>query len=229
MKKRVSKILWYGSDVNPDGSPIIPDVSPNIERNLEGLNEGEIYIHNEDSNPFIFIRTNKNRVVAIGGANLDELFKIFLRKDKSDSTNYLLRLLGGATIEKGLVVRIPKQTPATSQSGIVEEDENLIIEEDEDAVMEIAESSGELSFGELSNVNSSVDTAPVGSLPVKGENEWSYVAPSLFSGSIDEDNMLIPVFDKRIQQMVFVPISVIKGGVTPPSSGFPYTFSFALV
>ncbi|WP_196065245.1 hypothetical protein [Bacteroides cellulosilyticus] len=229
MKKRVSKILWYGSDVNPDGSPIIPDVSPNIERNLEGLNEGEIYIHNEDSNPFIFIRTNKNRVVAIGGANLDELFKIFLRKDKSDSTNYLLRLLGGATIEKGLVVRIPKQTPATSQSGIVEEDENLIIEEDEDAVMEIAESSEELSFGELSNVNSSVDTAPVGSLPVKGENEWSYVAPSLFSGSIDEDNMLIPVFDKRIQQMVFVPISVIKGGVTPPSSGFPYTFSFALV
>lgn len=229
MKKRVSKILWYGSDVNPDGSPIIPDVSPNIERNLEGLNEGEIYIHNEDSNPFIFIRTNKNRVVAIGGANLDELFKIFLRKDKSDSTNYLLRLLGGATIEKGLVVRIPKQTPATSQSDIVEEDENLIIEEDEDAVMEIAESSEELSFGELSNVNSSVDTAPVGSLPVKGENEWSYVAPSLFSGSIDEDNMLIPVFDKRIQQMVFVPISVIKGGVTPPSSGFPYTFSFALV
>ena len=221
MKKRVSKILWYGSDVNPDGSPIIPDVSPNIERNLEGLNEGEIYIHKEDSNPFIFIRTNKNRVVAIGGANLDELFKIFLRKDKSDSTNYLLRLLGGATIEKGLVVRIPKQTPATSQSGIVEEDE--------DAVMEIAESSEELSFGELSNVNSSVDTAPVGSLPVKGENEWSYVAPSLFSGSIDEDNMLIPVFDKRIQQMVFVPISVIKGGVTPPSSGFPYTFSFALV
>lgn len=154
---------------------------------------------------------------------------MFLRRDKSDSTNYLLRLLGGATIEKGLVVRIPKQTPATSQSGIVEEDENLIIEEDEDAVMEIAESSEELSFGELSNVNSSVDTAPVGSLPVKGENEWSYVAPSLFSGSIDEDNMLIPVFDKRIQQMVFVPISVIKGGVTPPSSGFPYTFSFALV
>lgn len=229
MKKRISKILWYGSDVNPDGSPVVPDVSPSLEKNLEGLNEGEIYIHNEDSNPFIFIRTNKNRVVAIGGANLDELFKIFLRKDKSDSTNYLLRLLGGATIEKGLVVRIPKQTPATSQSGIVEEDENLIIEEDEDAVMEIAESSEELSFGELSNVNSSVDTAPVGSLPVKGENEWSYVAPSLFSGSIDEDNMLIPVFDKRIQQMVFVPISVIKGGVTPPSSGFPYTFSFALV
>lgn len=101
-EKRVSKILWYGSDVNPDGSPIIPDVSPNIERNLEGLNEGEIYIHNEDSNPFIFIRTNKNRVVAIGGANLDELFKIFLRKDKSDSTNYLLRLLGGIEVGEAI-------------------------------------------------------------------------------------------------------------------------------
>ena len=181
---------------------------------------GGVYvIGTNDSTP----ASNRNVFSALKSLSM------FLRRDKSDSTNYLLRLLGGATIEKGLVVRIPKQTPATSQSGIVEEDENLIIEEDEDAVMEIAESSEELSFGELSNVNSSVDTAPVGSLPVKGENEWSYVAPSLFSGSIDEDNMLIPVFDKRIQQMVFVPISVIKGGVTPPSSGFPYTFSFALV
>lgn len=160
---------------------------------------------------------------------LREIAKNALSRLENDEAAGHIKFHKGATIEKGLVVRIPKQTPATSQSGIVEEDENLIIEEDEDVVMEIAESSGELSFGELSNVNSSVDTAPVGSLPVKGENEWSYVAPSLFSGSIDEDNMLIPVFDKRIQQMVFVPISVIKGGVTPPSSGFPYTFSFALV
>lgn len=160
---------------------------------------------------------------------LREIAKNALSRLENDEAAGHIKFHKGATIEKGLVVRIPKQTPATSQSGIVEEDENLIIEEDEDAVMEIAESSEELSFGELSNVNSSVDTAPVGSLPVKGENEWSYVAPSLFSGSIDEDNMLIPVFDKRIQQMVFVPISVIKGGVTPPSSGFPYTFSFALV
>ena len=38
MKKRISKILWYGSDVNPDGSPVVPDVSPSLEKNLEGLN-----------------------------------------------------------------------------------------------------------------------------------------------------------------------------------------------
>ena len=137
----------------------------------------------------------------------------------------------GETVENGLIVRLPKQdTPAALMSCLLEENEDAIAEEDEDALMEIAPAEiSDLSFGGLSNVNSSVDSAPVGSLPVKGENEWSYVAPSLFSGSIDEDNMLIPVFDKRIQQMVFVPISVIKGGVTPPSSGFPYTFSFALV
>lgn len=231
MKKRVSKILWYGSDINPDGSPVIPNVSPSIEKNLEGLNEGEIYIHNEDSNPFIFIRTNKNRIVAIGGTNLEELFKIFLRKDKTDSTNYLLGLLGGAVVENGLIVRLPKQnTPAALMSCLLEEDIDTLIEEDEDAIMEVAPTEiSDLSFGGLNNVNPSVDNAPVGSLPVKGENEWGYAAPTLFSGNIDEDNMLIPVFDRRIQQMVFIPISAIKGGITPPSSGFPYTFSFALV
>ena len=95
--------------------------------------------------------------------------------------------------------------------------------------MEIAPAEiSDLSFGGLSNVNSSVDSAPVGSLPVKGENEWSYAAPTLYAGVIDADNMLVPVFDRRTQTMVFIPISAIRGGVTPPPTGFPYTFSFAL-
>lgn len=33
---------------------------------------------------------------------MDELFKIFLRKDKSDSTNYLLRLLGGIEVGEAI-------------------------------------------------------------------------------------------------------------------------------
>lgn len=161
--------------------------------------------------------------------DLEELKKIFLRKDEIDSTNYLLGLLGGAVVENGLIVRLPKQnTPAALMSCLLEEDDTLI-EEDEDALMEIAPvEATDLSFGGLNNVNPSVDNAPVGSLPVKGENEWGYAAPTLFSGNIDEDNMLIPVFDRRIQQMVFIPISVIRGDVTPPATGFPYTFSFAL-
>ena len=65
------KILWYGSETDDEGNPIIPKISPSFEKRLEGLNEGEIYIHNDDNNPSIYIRTNKDRVVAIsGGANL---------------------------------------------------------------------------------------------------------------------------------------------------------------
>lgn len=170
------------------------------------------------------------RVLAEIAANNEVLKNMFLRKDKVDSTDYLLRLFGGAVVENGLIVRLPKQdTPAALMSCLLEENEDAIAEEDEDALMEIAPAEiSDLSFGGLSNVNSSVDSAPVGSLPVKGENEWSYAAPTLYAGAIDADNMLVPVFDRRTQTMVFIPISAIRGGVTPPPTGFPYTFSFAL-
>lgn len=170
------------------------------------------------------------RVLAEIAANNEVLKNMFLRKDKVDSTDYLLRLFGGAVVENGLIVRLLKQdTPAALMSCLLEENEDAIAEEDEDALMEIAPAEiSDLSFGGLSNVNSSVDSAPVGSLPVKGENEWSYAAPTLYAGAIDADNMLVPVFDRRTQTMVFIPISAIRGGVTPPPTGFPYTFSFAL-
>lgn len=169
------------------------------------------------------------RVMAEINENNDNLEKLFLSKVKKDRAAEHITFEKGGTAENGFIVRLPKQnTPAALISCLLEEDDTLI-EEDEDALMEIAPvEATDLSFGGLNNVNPSVDNAPVGSLPVKGENEWGYAAPTLFSGNIDEDNMLIPVFDRRIQQMVFIPISVIRGGVTPPPTGFPYTFSFAL-
>lgn len=169
------------------------------------------------------------RVMAEINENNDNLEKLFLSKVKKDRAAEHITFEKGGTAENGFIVRLPKQnTPAALMSCLLEEDDTLI-EEDEDALMEIAPvEATDLSFGGLNNVNPSVDNAPVGSLPVKGENEWGYAAPILFSGNIDEDNMLIPVFDRRIQQMVFIPISVIRGGVTPPATGFPYTFSLAL-
>jgi NAD-specific glutamate dehydrogenase len=170
------------------------------------------------------------RVMAEIYENNDNLEKLFLSKVKKDRAAEHITFEKGGTAENGFIVRLPKQnTPASLMSCLLEEDIDTLIEEDEDAIVELSAETSDLSFGDLNNVNSAVDIAPIGSLPVMGQNEWSYVAPTLFSGSIDEDNMLIPVYDKRIQKMVFVPISVIKGGVTPPSSGFPYTFSFALV
>lgn len=95
------KILWYGSETDAEGNPIIPKISPSFEKRLEGLNEGEIYIHNNDKNPSIYIRTNKDRVVAISGsANIEELSKYFLRKDKEDFANELITFLKGLLIGK---------------------------------------------------------------------------------------------------------------------------------
>lgn len=95
------KILWYGSETDAEGNPIIPKISPSFEKRLEGLNEGEIYIYNDDKNPSIYIRTNKDRVVAISGsANIEELSKYFLRKDKEDIANELITFLKGLLIGK---------------------------------------------------------------------------------------------------------------------------------
>lgn len=100
-RNRPIKILWYGSETDDEGNPIIPKISPSFEKRLEGLNEGEIYIHNDDNNPSIYIRTNKDRVVAIsGGANISELAKYFLRKDKEDTANELITFLKGLLIGK---------------------------------------------------------------------------------------------------------------------------------
>lgn len=85
IKKRLSKIMWYGSDKDSNGNPIVPPISPSLEKHLEGLNEGEIYIHNDDENPAIFIRTTADRIVAIGGSDIEELKKMFLRKDQDDT------------------------------------------------------------------------------------------------------------------------------------------------
>lgn len=168
--------------------------------------------------------------VLSGLRTLKEIKQRALSRLENDEAAGHIKFKKGETVENGLIVRLPKQdTPAALMSCLLEEDIDTFIEEDEDALMEIAPAEiSDLSFGGLSNVNSSVDSAPVGSLPVKGENEWSYAAPTLYAGVIDADNMLVPVFDRRTQTMVFIPISAIRGGVTPPPTGFPYTFSFAL-
>lgn len=103
------------------------------------------------------------RVLAEIAANNEVLKNMFLRKDKVDSTDYLLRLFGGAVVENGLIVRLPKQdTPAALMSCLLEEDIDTLIEEDEDAIMEIApaEASGDLTLGGLLNADSSFDNLP---------------------------------------------------------------------
>ena len=44
MKKKVTKELWYGSEIDEDGNPVYPPLAPSEARHLEGLNQGEVYI-----------------------------------------------------------------------------------------------------------------------------------------------------------------------------------------
>ena len=223
--------LAYDSPIYTVGETAAYSRIGELEDKVENLTlKGQVYTGGSGSGVYVIRRNDSTPATDSNVFSALRSLSMFLRKDKTDSTNYLLGLLGGAVVENGLVVRLPKQTPPASlMSCLLEEDIDTLIEEDEDALMEIAPvEATDLSFGGLSNVNSSVDSAPVGSLPVKGANEWSYAAPTLYAGVIDADNMLVPVYDRRIQQMVFIPISAIRGGVTPPATGFPYTFSFAL-
>ena len=44
MKKRLSKILWFGDALNENNQAAPPALSPSDEEHLQGLNLGEIYI-----------------------------------------------------------------------------------------------------------------------------------------------------------------------------------------
>lgn len=83
IKKRINKILWYGNDLNPDGSAKAPEVSTNAD-GTDGLNNGEIYVCNSDDDPSLFIRTDKNKIVRIGGHGSDDIKDLLDKKlDKS--------------------------------------------------------------------------------------------------------------------------------------------------
>ena len=87
MKKNISKIQWFGSEIE-NGKAKAPVISPDSMSHLEGLNQGEFYICNADEDPAIFIRTNRDNVVAFklaADVDMEALKKVFLRKDQNDT------------------------------------------------------------------------------------------------------------------------------------------------
>lgn len=95
MKKKLSQIQWHGNQVDSEGVPVIPEAAP-AGLPMEGLNEGELYVHTHSSHPSIWIRNDKGEVVEIsgsgGGAGGDT--SIFLRKDRNDETKHVLGVGG---------------------------------------------------------------------------------------------------------------------------------------
>lgn len=150
---------------------------------------------------------------------VDELFDLIaqelekkLSKTENDRAAGIITFLKGLVSEEiiqannGLVVR---------KTELVEGSSISLIEEGEDSLVEELNISGEVNtLGELTNVNVDVDTAAPGSLFVKEEN-WEAVPPVL-SSLTDYDNMLMPVFHKVLGKWVFISVSSISGGATPP-------------
>lgn len=93
-KKRLTKTFWYGSDVDNEGNPIVPGAAPE-DRPLDGLNEGEVYIHNHPDKPSLYIRTTDGKIVPISGNDLKTLSMFFLSRQKDDTAK------GVITFEKG--------------------------------------------------------------------------------------------------------------------------------
>lgn len=74
MKKRINKILWYGSETE-NGKAKAPAVSASAD-GLDGLNEGELYINNNPEDPALFTRGADGSVLRLGGGGEDlELLK----------------------------------------------------------------------------------------------------------------------------------------------------------
>lgn len=119
MKKNISKIQWFGSEIE-NGKAKAPVISPDSMSHLEGLNQGEFYICNADEDPAIFIRTNRDNVVAFklaADVDMEALKKVFLRKDQNDTTPYKLTIRGG--IETGWDQSQAEPTASLSEEGIL--------------------------------------------------------------------------------------------------------------
>lgn len=95
MKKRLSKILWFGDALNENNQAAPPALSPSDEEHLQGLNLGEIYICVADADPALFIRTSADRIVYFKALDIEALSKFFIRKDRPDEAGFLIKFLGG--------------------------------------------------------------------------------------------------------------------------------------
>lgn len=80
--KRLSKTLWYGSEVDKAGNPVLPNYTSD-PNNLNGLHKGEVYLHLGDK-VTIWSVSRDNRVVPITSANDIDLTP-YLLKDIWDS------------------------------------------------------------------------------------------------------------------------------------------------
>lgn len=177
-----------------------------------------------DSNVLSSLRVNKelDTISDRFKEAIESLKDLYLSKVKNDTASGLITFLKGIVSEglveanNGLVVRKTEVVEPMLMSLLSEEFRDGIVEENEDVFVEEMRTGtgGAATLGELDNVTDDVNTAAPGSLFVKGEN-WEAVPPVL-SSLTDFDNMLMPVYHQVLGKWVFISVSSISGGVTPP-------------
>lgn len=76
-KKKLNKKVWYSSEVDVSGNPILPPLADNPE-DLEGLHEGELFLHNSDDYPSIWIRTKSGLIKPLigGQSNIPSYWEV---------------------------------------------------------------------------------------------------------------------------------------------------------
>ena len=86
MAKRLSKTLWYGTDVDATGQPLLPPATTN-PGDLDGLHKGELFMHLAEDKVTLWGVSSNGKVVKITGkseeANID--LSDYLKKEVWDS------------------------------------------------------------------------------------------------------------------------------------------------
>ena len=86
MAKRLSKTLWYGTDVDATGQPLLPPATTN-PGDLDGLHKGELFMHLAEDEVTLWGVSSNGKVVKITGksdeSNID--LSDYLKKEVWDS------------------------------------------------------------------------------------------------------------------------------------------------
>lgn len=118
MSKRLTKTIWYGSDVDSNGNPILPST----HGGLDGLNYGELFLHLSNGKATLWTLSSDGKIVEItgGGSEVDMSSyllksiwdKVFEIRTDSQGTEYIFGKLPmvtqyGITMYSGDGVVVP--------------------------------------------------------------------------------------------------------------------------
>lgn len=76
MSKRLTKTIWYGSDVDSNGNPILPST----HGGLDGLNYGELFLHLSSGKATLWTLSSDGKIVEITGGGSDVDMSSYLLK-----------------------------------------------------------------------------------------------------------------------------------------------------